>query len=38
MTITKMRESEYMASYQGQRAYGYTAVEAMMNLLFLILE
>lgn len=31
-----MREREYMSSYKGLHAYGYTAVEAIINLLTLI--
>lgn len=38
MIITKIRDYEFMAEFKGQHAYGYTALEALMNLLFLILE
>lgn len=36
MTITKTLRGDYQAVYRGQRAYGYSFVEAIINLLTLI--
>lgn len=38
MTIIHTREGEYTAYYQGVRAVGWTATEAIINLLVLIEE